>query len=387
MDWRRRADGVGLGVEAERGGRVPRGAESASFDEHRFAGVISLTPHGGAHRRDVVGAFAVAARDGVAAASLERAADLWAPGGRVGVAEERLTRRSVVPAPHVVAALGPRPLDPASHATWVGAAGDRRVSRALGDPERCRTRTAGRRPQRPFVAAAGAARRSPTGDATARRGAPNVGSAGAVRVGARAGTVMVTATDATRATTQRPRPGDSLSAARPFTSWTRDGPTSSRQGEQAWAGVERDVGELLVRPEHERTTRHATGHGVDGESGLARRADRRGRTDASPAVDGAADRRRRHFAVAGERTEVAQRRGVRDAGQHDGRAEQREESVGRLAPSVRAWERSCRHASTKRPWPAPSLTMAGRSGMGAMLATSSRASRVGGPSCPSRART
>jgi hypothetical protein len=70
----------------------------------------------------VVGAFAVAARDGVAAASLERAADLWAPGGRVGVAEERLTRRSVVPAPHVVAALGPRPLDPAGHATWVGAA-------------------------------------------------------------------------------------------------------------------------------------------------------------------------------------------------------------------------------------------------------------------------
>jgi conjugative relaxase-like TrwC/TraI family protein len=122
VDWRRRADSVGLGVEAERGGRVPRGAESASFDEHRFAGVISLTPHGGAHRRDVVGAFAVAARDGVAAASLERAADLWAPGGRVGVAEERLTRRSVVPAPHVVAALGPRPLDPAGHATWVGAA-------------------------------------------------------------------------------------------------------------------------------------------------------------------------------------------------------------------------------------------------------------------------
>jgi hypothetical protein len=84
--------------------------------------VISLTPHGGAHRRDVVGAFAVAARDGVAAASLEQAADLWAPDGRVGVAEERLTRQSVVPAPHVVATLGPRPLDPAGHATWVGAA-------------------------------------------------------------------------------------------------------------------------------------------------------------------------------------------------------------------------------------------------------------------------
>ena len=118
VEWRRRADRV----EAERGARAPGVAGPASFDEHRFAGVISLTPHGGAHRRDVVGAFAGAARDGVAASSLEQVADLWAPGGRVGVAEERLTRRSVVPAPHVVAALGPRPIDPAGHATWVGAA-------------------------------------------------------------------------------------------------------------------------------------------------------------------------------------------------------------------------------------------------------------------------
>lgn len=122
VDWRRRADGAGLGVELDDGRRSSRLEGPASYDEHCFAGVISLTPHGGAHRRDVVGAFAVAARDGVAASSLEQAADLWAPGGRVGVAEERLTRRSVVPAPHVVSALGPRPLDPAGHATWVGAA-------------------------------------------------------------------------------------------------------------------------------------------------------------------------------------------------------------------------------------------------------------------------
>ena len=45
---------------------------------------------------------------------------------------------------------------------------------------------------------------------------------------------------------------------------------------------------------------------------------------------------------------------------------------------ARACERSCRQARTRSPCPAPSLTMAGRSGMGAMLATSSRASRVGG---------
>ena len=42
-----------------------------------------------------------------------------------------------------------------------------------------------------------------------------------------------------------------------------------------------------------------------------------------------------------------------------------------------ACERSWRHASTRSPCPAPSLTMEVRSGMGAMLATSSSASRVG----------
>lgn len=129
VDWRRRAgraDRADLEIDADRGdrslGAAGPGRDSDSFDEHRFAGVISLTPHGGAHRRDVVEAFAVAAREGVAAGSLERATDLWAPSGRVGVAEERQTRRSVVAAPHVVAALGPRPLDPAGHETWVGAA-------------------------------------------------------------------------------------------------------------------------------------------------------------------------------------------------------------------------------------------------------------------------
>ena len=128
VDWGRRADRSGLGEDVDRslrmgrGGRDGPGSPSPSYDEHRFAGVISLTPHGGAHRRDVVGAFAEAARDGVAAPSLEQAVDLWAPGGRVGVAEERLTRRAVVPAPHHLQALGPRPLDPRGHATWVGAA-------------------------------------------------------------------------------------------------------------------------------------------------------------------------------------------------------------------------------------------------------------------------
>ena len=80
----------------------------------------------------------------------------------------------------------------------------------------------------------------------------------------------------------------------------------------------------------------------------------------------------------GQRADVAQRRGVGDA--RAGRRWCRRARGSRRPPgpsAPRAWERSCRQASTRSPCPAPSLTMAGRSGMGAMLATSSRASRVG----------
>ena len=56
----------------------------------------------------------------------------------------------------------------------------------------------------------------------------------------------------------------------------------------------------------------------------------------------------------------------------------RERKPSAAAPQrLRAWERSWRHASTSKPCPPPSLTMAGRSGTGAMLATSSRANSVG----------
>jgi hypothetical protein len=98
------------------------GGLPGSYDEHRFAGVIAVTPHGGAHRRDVVAAFAGSARDGVPAPSLERVTDLWASEERVGVSEELTTRRSVVPANHHLRALGPRPVDPADHETWLTAA-------------------------------------------------------------------------------------------------------------------------------------------------------------------------------------------------------------------------------------------------------------------------
>jgi conjugative relaxase-like TrwC/TraI family protein len=120
-DWSRRAAEAGPTVELDRP-RAPTPTPTPSFDEHRYAGVISLTPHGGAHRRDVAGAFALAARDGAAAASLEHVTDLWAPAKRVGVAEDLLSRGRVVPAGEHLRALGPRPVDPADHETWLGAA-------------------------------------------------------------------------------------------------------------------------------------------------------------------------------------------------------------------------------------------------------------------------
>jgi conjugative relaxase-like TrwC/TraI family protein len=134
VEWQRRARcaGPGLGFGFELSPKQRRSPSSSpgmrlstavpSYDEHRFAGVIAVTPHGGAHRRDVVAAFAGSARDGAPAASIDRVTDLWAPEAKVGVAEELMARRSVVPANHHLRALGPRPVDPANHETWLRAA-------------------------------------------------------------------------------------------------------------------------------------------------------------------------------------------------------------------------------------------------------------------------
>jgi conjugative relaxase-like TrwC/TraI family protein len=117
--WRRRADDVGGRLELEQAGPL---AGRAVLDEHRFAGLISLPAHGGAHRRDVVVAFGAAARDGATATAVDRLVAQWAPSGPVGVAEPLLQRRTVVPANHHLRALGPRPVDPDDHAVWLGAA-------------------------------------------------------------------------------------------------------------------------------------------------------------------------------------------------------------------------------------------------------------------------
>ncbi len=117
-EWHRRARAAGPALELEP--RMPAGR--AVLDEHRFAGVISLTPHGGARRRDVVAAFGAAATDGSTATGLAHLVDRWVPPGPVGVAEPLQQRRRVVPANHLLSALGPRPVDPGDHEVWLGAA-------------------------------------------------------------------------------------------------------------------------------------------------------------------------------------------------------------------------------------------------------------------------
>ncbi len=117
--WQLQAAAVGVPLELElRPARSPR----AVLDEHRFAGVLSLTPHGGARRRDVVTAFGAAARDGVSAPAVARLVAQWVPPGPVGVAEPLEARRTVVPADHHLRLLGPRPVDPDDHEVWRGAA-------------------------------------------------------------------------------------------------------------------------------------------------------------------------------------------------------------------------------------------------------------------------
>jgi conjugative relaxase-like TrwC/TraI family protein len=136
-EWGRRAEATGGAVDVAaltRPGRAwdgsARGAvvRGGVVDEHRYAGAIALTPHGGAHRRDVVTAFGAGTAQGAEASTLERLTDEWAPepgvgvGVGVGVAETLHSRAAVVPGNHLQRTLGPRPVDPAAHGVWMDAA-------------------------------------------------------------------------------------------------------------------------------------------------------------------------------------------------------------------------------------------------------------------------
>jgi conjugative relaxase-like TrwC/TraI family protein len=124
QEWARRADLVDRMDLEEVLGRTPPSKDRLPvLDEHRYGAVISLTPHGGARRRDVVEAFGSGSRGGVDAADLGRLVAEWVPASEaVGVAEPLHARGAVMPGGHVVRALGPRPLEPDAHAVWAGAA-------------------------------------------------------------------------------------------------------------------------------------------------------------------------------------------------------------------------------------------------------------------------
>jgi conjugative relaxase-like TrwC/TraI family protein len=128
-EWRRRAEAAGESLAPGRSylDRLTALGNSSVrprvIDEHRYAAVISLTPHGGARRRDVVVAFGAAATDGVDAVSLNHLVSHWVPATcSVGVAEPLFPRRGVVPSNHLLRALGPRPSEVGAHEVWVEAA-------------------------------------------------------------------------------------------------------------------------------------------------------------------------------------------------------------------------------------------------------------------------
>jgi conjugative relaxase-like TrwC/TraI family protein len=122
--WERRARLFGHpGAEmAAVFGRRTLGPPAPFLDEHQFGAVLALSPDGAARRRDIVAAFSAAARDGADAGGIERLTHLWTPPVsprlEIGVAEDRRTLRSVVPGAHLLAALGPRPVDPERHEVW-----------------------------------------------------------------------------------------------------------------------------------------------------------------------------------------------------------------------------------------------------------------------------
>lgn len=122
-DWERRADAVGeagIAPDTFRGrGRGAGDGQATTLNEYRFSASLSTTSDGAVRRRDVIAGLGVAAVGGATAPALERMTDLWIPPSRhVGVAEEVHAPRKVVPSRHLIAALGPRPVDPKHHEVW-----------------------------------------------------------------------------------------------------------------------------------------------------------------------------------------------------------------------------------------------------------------------------
>jgi conjugative relaxase-like TrwC/TraI family protein len=127
-DWERRARAVSSGPAEVRAllGQGGRRTERQFLSEHRFGASLSMTPDGGARRRDVAVAFGAAAVGGTSAQNIERLTDLTTPQAterpQIGVAEDTHSLRSVVPRNYVLEALGPRPVNDIDHTVWRDAA-------------------------------------------------------------------------------------------------------------------------------------------------------------------------------------------------------------------------------------------------------------------------
>ena len=123
-EWAQRARDVGAGPHLPEE-VLGRPASRSPLDEHRYAAGIVLAAHGGAYRRDVVAAFGRSAPDGIDHATLAHAVEAWvppAPAEAVGVAEPLQPRRAVLPANHLLRALGPRPTTRRAYDLWLDAA-------------------------------------------------------------------------------------------------------------------------------------------------------------------------------------------------------------------------------------------------------------------------
>ena len=123
-EWARRARDSGTGP-LMLGEVLGRPDPRPALDEHRYGAAIMLTAHGGAHRRDVAAAFGAAAPGGMDEGAFTHAMAAWVPAQppeAVGVAEPLHQRRDVVPANHLVQALGPRPTTRGAHELWLGTA-------------------------------------------------------------------------------------------------------------------------------------------------------------------------------------------------------------------------------------------------------------------------
>jgi conjugative relaxase-like TrwC/TraI family protein len=95
------------------------------IDEYRFAAALVRSPHAAATRREVMAAWAGSLAGGAPVAETTRCVDTvaaWDPA--VGVAESPKALAGMVPGPHLLRALGPRPAVPEALATWQQAAAD-----------------------------------------------------------------------------------------------------------------------------------------------------------------------------------------------------------------------------------------------------------------------